>query len=186
MNFAVFASGNGGNLQAIINAVKAGKIKARLNLVFSDKPQAFALVRAKKAKVPVLCLDPKGYPSRAAFDKDVIKRLKEHGIEFIVMAGYMRLLSACFFESYAGRIINIHPSLLPSFKGTHGIKDAFDYGVKVTGVTVHYVVEEMDAGRIIAQVPVEIKKTDTLASLERKIHAVEHKLYPAVIAKLIR
>lgn len=185
MNFAVFASGHGGNLQAIIHAVQKKKIKAKLKLVFGDKPGAYALIRARKAKVPVLCLSPKDFAGREEFDRAVLAHLKEHRIDFIVLAGYMRLLSAHFIRQYRGRIINIHPSLLPAFKGTHGIRDAFNHGVKVTGVTVHFVIEDLDAGPIIAQQAVAVTPRDTLPSLEAKIHKAEHKLYPEVIAKII-
>ncbi len=180
-NFAVFASGRGGNLQAIIKAVKNKKINAALAVVFSDKPHAYALVRAKKAGIATLCISPADYPNRDAFDRAVLEELKEYDINFIVLAGYMRLLSASFVKQYANRIINIHPSLLPAFKGTQGIADAFNYGVKVTGVTIHFVTDAMDAGEIIAQEPVLISAKDTLAKLEARIHKVEHKLYPKVI-----
>lgn len=181
MNFAVFASGYGGNLQAIIDAAKKKKIKAGLELVFSDKADAFALKRAQKSKIPTLCIDPKDFSSREEFDKAVLVQLKKHHIDFIVLAGYMRLLSGHFIRQYHGKVLNIHPALLPSFKGVHGIRDAFDHGVKVTGVTVHFVVEDMDAGPIIAQESVEIRPKDTLASLEARIHRAEHRLYPQAI-----
>ena len=181
MNFAVFASGNGGNLQAIIGAVRAKKIRAHLKLVVSDKANAYALVRARKAGIPTLCLDPKDFADREVFDRAVLERLKEQGIDLVVLAGYMRLFSGHFIRQYADRIINIHPALLPAFKGAHGIRDAFAYGVKVTGATVHFVVEEMDAGAIILQEAVAVGPKDTEASLARKIHRVEHKIYPKAI-----
>ena len=169
LRFAVFASGHGGNLQAIINAVKKKQIKSRLALIFSDKAEAYALARAKKSKIPTLCVSPKTFSSREDFDRVIVERLKAEQIDYVVLAGYMRLLSPYFIKQYADRIINIHPSLLPAFKGTHAIKDAFEYGVKVTGVTVHFVVDEMDAGEIIAQEVVAVKPTDTLERLEKKI-----------------
>ena len=181
MKFAVFASGNGGNLQAIIDAVRNKKIKAQLSLVFSDKPHSLALTRAQKAKIETSHLSPHDYASRKEFDQAILHILKEHHIDFIVLAGYMRLLSVHFIESYHNKILNIHPSLLPAFKGAHGIRDAYAAGVKVTGVTVHFVVEEMDGGKIIAQVPVGIDPHDTLEILQDKIHKAEHKLYPIVI-----
>ncbi|MBI4309198.1 MAG: phosphoribosylglycinamide formyltransferase [Candidatus Omnitrophica bacterium] len=186
MNFAVFASGHGGNLQAIINAVKNKKIRADLKLVFSDKSGAFALQRAEKAGIPALCLNPKDYASREDFDRAVLARLKEHRIDFIALAGYMRLLSGHFIRQYSGRILNVHPALLPAFKGTRGIRDAFDYGVKVTGVTVHFVTGEMDAGAIVAQEAFKVGPKDTLESLERKIHALEHRFYPKAIDLFVR
>ena len=181
MNFAVFASGNGGNLQAIISALRAKKIRAALRLVISDRADAYALVRARKAKIPTLCLDPKEFATREAFDRAVMQCLTEHHVDFIVLAGYMRLFSSHFTRSYPNKILNIHPALLPAFKGTHGIRDAFQYGVKVTGVTVHFVVEEMDAGAVILQEAVAVGPRDTEASLARKIHRVEHRIYPRAI-----
>jgi phosphoribosylglycinamide formyltransferase 1 len=182
MNFAVFASGNGSNVQAIIDALKAGRIAAALAVVFSDKPDAFALTRAKKAGIATLHLSPKDFADRAAFDNAVLAEMDARKIDFIVLAGYMRLLSPQFVRAYAERLINIHPSLLPDFKGAHAIRDAFAAKVKETGVSVHFVIDEVDAGRIIAQEKVAILPNDTLGSLEERIHAVEHKLYPQVIA----
>ncbi len=186
MRFAVFASGNGGNLQAIIKAVKLKKIKATLALVFSDKPDAFALERARKAKIPTVQLSPKDFATRGEYDRAIVSVLKEYKIQWVVLAGYMRLLSGDFIDAYPNRIINIHPSLLPAFKGAYAIRDAFEYPAKVTGVTIHYVVEEMDAGKIIAQEPVRIDPKDTLEKLANKIHKVEHQLYPKTIATLIK
>lgn len=186
MNFAVFASGRGGNLQAIIRAVKSGAIKANLALVFSDNPEAMALTRAQKAKIPAVSLSPKAFSTREDFDRAVVQNLKAYNIDFIVLAGYMRLLSGYFIGAYRNKILNIHPSLIPAFRGAHGIRDAFDYGVKVTGVTVHFVVEEMDAGPIIAQEVVPVLSKDTAASLEAKIHRVEHAMYPKIIDAFAR
>ncbi len=180
-NFAVLASGRGGNLQAIINAVKSKKIKANLKVVVSDKADAFALKRAKKARIASIYVAPKDYTDRQSFDCKVLECLREYKIDFVVLAGYMRLLSAHFIRQYPNKIINIHPALLPSFKGINGIRDALEYGVKITGVSVHFVNEEMDAGTIIAQETVKITSKDTLKSLAQKIHKVEHKLYPEVI-----
>ncbi len=182
MNFAVLASGNGSNLQAIIKAVSAKTIKAKLVLVVSDKADAFALERARKAKIKSCYINPKDFPNREAFDRQVIGQLKEAKVDFVVLAGYMRLLSPYFIKQFENKILNIHPSLLPSFKGTQAIKDAFAYGVKVSGVTVHFVVDEMDAGAIIMQAPVVILPKDTVESLSAKIHKVEHRIYPQAIS----
>ena len=187
MNFAVLASGNGTNLQAIIKAVKGKQIKASLKVVISDKANAFALERARKAGVPlVVHLDPKQYSSREAFDQALVDLLKKEAIDFVVLAGFMRILSPLFIEAYRNRILNIHPSLLPAFKGGRAIKDAFAFGVKVTGVTVHLVDEEVDHGPIIAQAAVEIKPNDTLDMLTEHIHEAEHQLYPYAINQFIR
>ena len=181
MNFAVFVSGNGSNLQAIINAIKAKKIKASLAVVISNKEDAFALERARKAKIPSLFIDPKKFPDRESFDRAVVMTLKEAGVDFIVLAGFMRILSPYFIKAYRHKILNIHPSLLPAFKGAHAIDDAWKAGVSTTGVTVHFVDEEIDHGAIILQKEVTIKPKDTLAKLEARIHKVEHGLYPKVI-----
>ena len=181
MNFAVLASGRGGNLKAIIDAVKRNTIPAKLKLVISDKKDAYALEHARQAGIPAVHLDPKAFPDRESFDKAVVESLKEKKIDFVVLAGYMRLVTGFFLKQFPDRVLNIHPSLLPAFKGTHAIKDAFDGGVKVTGVTVHFVVEEMDSGAIILQEPVRIEHHDSLETLETKIHQVEHRIYPQAI-----
>ena len=181
MNFAVFTSGHGSNLQAIINAVQNKKIRAKLKLVVSDKAGAFALKRARKAKVPTVILDTGRYPDRASFDRAAVEQLRLAHIDFVVLAGFMRILSPYMIQQYAGKILNVHPALLPSFRGAHAIRDAFDFGVRVTGVTIHFVDEQVDHGAIIMQEAVKIEKRDTLASLEKKIHSIEHRLYPQAI-----
>ncbi|MEW6170288.1 MAG: phosphoribosylglycinamide formyltransferase [Candidatus Omnitrophota bacterium] len=180
-NIAVFASGNGSNLQAIIDVIKRGKLKVNLALVISDNKDAFALVRAQKAGVKSIFINPKNFVSKEEFEKEIIKYLKQEKIDLIVLAGFMRILSKHFVRLYKNKILNIHPALLPSFKGSYGIKDAFNYGVKITGVTVHFVDSKMDHGPIVLQEAVKINKTDTLKSLEEKIHEIEHKIYPKAI-----
>lgn len=182
MNIAVLASGNGSNLQAILDALKNKKIRGVLKVVFSDKEQAFALERARKAQVPcVAWKDPKAYATREAFDKAIIDLLKEEQIDLVVLAGYMRILSPVFVKAFKDHILNIHPALLPAFKGARAIEEALHYGAKVTGVTVHLVDEEVDHGPILAQEAVAIKPQDTLKTLTARIHKVEHKLYPQAI-----
>ena len=181
MNFAVLASGRGGNLKAIIDAVKSGKIKAHLRVVISDQKDAYALEHARQAGIPAIFINPKDFNDRPSFDCAVVERLHEFKVDFIVLAGYMRLLTGFFLKQFPDKVLNIHPSLLPAFKGTHAIKDAFNGGVKVTGVTVHFVVEEMDSGAIILQEPVRIEHHDSLETLETKIHQVEHRIYPQAI-----
>ncbi len=182
--FAVFISGNGSNLQAIIDSVKAGEIKAELALVVSSNDKAYGLKRAEAAGIPTKVFDPKNYTNRQSVDRDIVIELKNQKIDFIVLAGYMRILTAYFVKNFSNKIINIHPSLLPAFKGAEGIKDAFTYGVKQTGITVHFVNEKMDSGAIIAQDTVKINDDDTLETLEEKIHRAEHRLYPKVVALL--
>ena len=181
MNIAVFVSGGGTNLQAIIDEVAKGEIKAKIALVVSDNKDAYALTRAKTAGIETFVLSPKGFKSREDYDKEIIEELKKRDVNLVVLAGFMRLISSHFVSQYKNKIINIHPALLPSFKGTNGIKDAFEYGTKRTGVTIHFVDADLDHGPIILQEVVEIKENDTLDTLEEKIHKVEHKLYPKAI-----
>lgn len=183
---AIFCSGFGSNLQAIINAVKKGKIKAKIALVVSDRIDAYALVRARKASIPIFYIDRTNFKDRLSFDKYIAQYLKTTEIDYVILAGYMRLVSPNFVRQFKNRILNIHPSLLPSFKGTQAIKDALDYGEKVTGVTVHFVDEEPDHGPIVLQEEVKIKEDDTEETLAERIHKIEHKLYPQAIKLLVR
>lgn len=178
MRIAVFCSGNGTNLQAIIDSIKNKKLKmVQIALVVSDNHSAFALTRAKKAGIKTIVVERDKFATKSEFEKEIIRHLKEERVELLVLAGFMRIIGEDLLRAYKDRIINIHPALLPSFKGAHGIKDAFDYGVKVTGVTVHFVDDKMDHGPIILQETVPIKEKDTQDSLEARIHKVEHKLY---------
>jgi phosphoribosylglycinamide formyltransferase-1 len=182
MNVAVLASGNGTNLQALIDAGARGDLgPARIALVGSNKPGCPALARAEQAGVPTFALDHRTYPSRAAFDKAVQARLTEAGVELVVLAGFMRILTAEFVQAFAGRMINIHPALLPAFPGLHPHRQALDHGVKVSGVTIHFVEEGTDSGPIIAQSVVPVLDDDDEQSLSRRIFAEEHRLLPAVV-----
>jgi phosphoribosylglycinamide formyltransferase-1 len=185
MNIAVFASGRGTNFQAIIKAIKKGIIKANLSLLVCDNPDAFCLKRAKKAGIKCVLVERKDFSSRDDFEAKIIEHLKQGNIDLIVMAGFMRMLGVKLVSEYRDKILNIHPAILPCFKGSQGIKDAFDYGAKVTGVTVHFVDEKMDHGPIILQQAVKIEEGDTLESLEARIHKLEHKLYPKCISLFI-
>lgn len=184
-NIAVFASGRGTNFSAIIRAVKKDKIRANLSLLICDNPKVPAISRAKRAGIKVALIKRKDFVTKQDFEAKIINHLEENKIDLIVLAGFMRLLGVDLIKRYKGRILNIHPALLPSFKGAEGINDAFTYGVKVTGVTVHFVDEEMDHGPIILQEAVKINEEDTLESLEKKIHQVEHKLYPQAIRLVV-
>jgi phosphoribosylglycinamide formyltransferase-1 len=186
MNFAVLASGRGGNLLAIMKAIKAGEIKADLKIVISDRKDAHALEHARQAGIPAVYINPKDFASRELLDRAIVERLHEFKIDFVVLAGYMRLVSAYFIQQYPDKILNIHPSLLPAFKGMHAIKDAFEYGAKVAGPTVHFVVEEMDEGAVILQEAVRIESCDTFESLQEKIHEAEHRIYPQAIDLFVR
>jgi phosphoribosylglycinamide formyltransferase-1 len=185
MNIAVFASGKGTNFSAIIRAVKKGKIKANLALLISDNPHAGAIGRAKRAGVKVILVNREDFPSSGDFESKIIQHLRDEKIDLIVLAGFMRILGPDIIREYKDRILNIHPALLPSFKGALGIKDAWGYGVKVTGVTVHFVDGKTDHGPIILQEAVKIEEGDTLESLEAKIHKVEHRLYPEALKLVI-
>jgi phosphoribosylglycinamide formyltransferase-1 len=174
-------SGSGTNLQAILDECASGRLPAAVAVVISDRGDAFGLERARTAGVPAVHIDPKAHTGRAAYNHAVREALDAHAVDFVVMAGYMRLLGAEVLDAYPMRVLNIHPALLPSFAGAHGIADAFAHGVKVTGVTVHFANEVFDEGPIIMQEAVRIEEDDTVESLEARIHAVEHRLYPAAI-----
>jgi len=181
MNIAILCSGSGTNLQAIIDSLKKGHIPARIVLVVSDNKDAYALKRAEKACIETLVLDSKDFKTREDFDRSVVQSLKKKSVGLVVLAGFMKLLSPYFLSEYKNKIMNIHPSLLPAFKGKRGIKDALEYGVKVTGATVHFVNEELDGGPVILQSVVEIKDDDTEESLLERVHKEEHKIYPEAI-----
>jgi phosphoribosylglycinamide formyltransferase-1 len=178
---AVFASGFGSNLQAIIDYNKDHGLNGEIALVFSNNKDAFALERAKESKIKSVFLDPSDYVTREEFDEKIIELLEEEKIDLVVLAGYMFLVSPIFVRKFKNRILNIHPALLPSFKGTHGIKDAYEYGAKVTGVTVHFVDEGLDSGPIIIQRAVDIDQDESMEELEEKIHRVEHEIYPLAV-----
>lgn len=181
MNIAVLASGNGSNFEAIAKAVKKKYIKAKIKLLITDKRGAFVRKRARRFHIADMFINSKDFKSCLSFDKTIVKLLKKEKIDLVVLAGYMRILSPHFVRSFKNKIINIHPALLPAFKGVDSIKRAYDYGCKVTGVTVHFVDEKVDHGPIILQEAVTISKKDTLKTLEAKIHRLEHKLYPKAI-----
>ena len=181
MNIAVFCSGNGSNFQAIADSVKGGEIPAKVALMVCDNPQAFALERAKKEGIKSLLVERKDFRTKQGFEAEIIKNLEKENIGLICLAGFMRLVSPEFIQRYRNKVLNIHPALLPSFRGTQGIKDALDYGARVTGVTVHFVDEKMDHGPIILQQALEIKDEDTEESLANRIHELEHKFYPQAI-----
>lgn len=181
---AVFASGNGTNFEAIVAACEQKVLDAEVVLMVCDKPNAYVVERAKAHGTPCFIFTPKNYASKADFEREIIQKLDEAGVELVCLAGYMRLIGDTLLEAYEGRIINIHPSLLPAFKGAHAIEDAFNYGVKVFGVTIHYVNAALDGGEIIAQRAFEYYGND-IEELERMVHATEYPLYIDTIQKLI-
>ncbi|MCL4376922.1 MAG: phosphoribosylglycinamide formyltransferase [Actinobacteria bacterium] len=183
---AVFASGNGSNLQAIVDYSLKNDINGDVVFVLSNNPSAYALERAKNADIKSICIDSKKFVSRQEYDREILKVLKNENIDLICLAGYMLLFTLDFINEYLNKLINIHPSLLPSFKGKQAIKDAFDYGVRITGATVHFVEFEIDNGPIILQEAVQVSEKDTLDELENKIHKVEHRIYPLAVKYFCR
>lgn len=182
---AVFASGSGSNFQAIADAIQAGRLEAEITLLVCDKPGAFVIERAKKAGIPSFVFQAKEYASKGAFEQEIVSKLRSHGVEFVVLAGYMRLIGPTLLNEYEGRIVNIHPSLLPEFPGKDAIGQAIKANAKETGVTVHFVDEGMDTGPIIAQERIIVQESETAESLQERIHAIEHLLYPTVLQILL-
>jgi len=183
--FAVFVSGNGTNLQVIIDAVNRKEIPGQIALVVSDNPSAYAVVRAKNAGIETFVFNPKDYNSRQDYEKIIVGELEKRSVDFIVLAGFMRVLTPFFIRKYKNKILNIHPALLPSFPGAHGVRDALNYGVKVTGVTVHFVDEGVDTGPIIFQEPERVRDDDTEESLHQRLHKIEYRIYPLAIKLFI-
>lgn len=181
LKIAVFASGSGSNFQALAEAIRGGEIRASIDLVVCDKPSAYVLERAKTFEIDTFAFQPKDYASREAYEEQIVAKLREKGIDLVVMAGYMRLVTNVLVEPFYGRMINIHPALLPAFPGIDGIGQALAYGAKVTGATVHFVDGGTDTGPIIAQQAVHIADDDTKETLSARIRQAEHALLPAVV-----
>lgn len=181
LKIGVLISGSGTNLQALIDAIEAGNLDARIELVVSSKPDAKGLVRAQKAGIQTLSLNPTVYQNARVANSIIAEELQRAGVEYVVMAGYMRKVTEEILNAYPDKVVNLHPALLPSFVGAHAIEDAYRAGVKVTGVTVHFANKEYDEGPIIAQRAVNIEEEDTLEILEARIHEVEHVLLPEVV-----
>jgi phosphoribosylglycinamide formyltransferase 1 len=181
INIAVLASGSGTNLEAIAQAIDEGGIPARVAVVISDNPGAFALERAARRHIPAKVIELKDFPDRQAFDHAVLLSLREAQVDLVVLAGYMKLVGNEIVEAFRGRIMNIHPALLPSFPGEHGVSDALEHGVKISGVTVHFVDEGLDTGPIIVQEAVPVEEGDDVESLHNRIHLAEYRAYPLAI-----
>lgn len=181
LRIAVFASGSGSNFQALTEAVRDGGIPAEIALLVCDKPGAPVIRRAEALGVPTFLFDPKTYASREAYEEEIVGRLREEGVGLIVLAGYMRIITDVLVKPYYGRMINVHPSLLPAFPGMRAVRQALEYGVKVAGVTVHFVDGGLDSGPILAQKPVELREEDTEETLSARMHAVEHELLPQAV-----
>ena len=181
MKIAVLASGSGSNLKALIDSIKDGSLPAEIALVISNNPEAFALERAKREGIESKVVRVSDFDSRDNYDEELITIIKEYNIELVVLAGYMLICSKPFVEEFYGKLINLHPSMLPKFPGADAIGDALRSGAKVTGVTVHFVDEGCDTGPIIFQEEIAIKEDDTEETLAKRIYAVEHKILPKAV-----
>lgn len=183
-NIAIFASGSGSNFEAIAEQINNGNINCNLSLLVVNKKDAYVIERAKKYNVETLVLTLKEMKTKEAYEQVIVDKLKELNIDYIFLAGYMLYCGKVLLDNYEGKIINIHPALLPSFKGAHGILDAYNYGVKVYGVTVHYVDSGVDSGKIIDQ-EAFYDEGFSFEEIESKIHEIEHRLYPRVVKRFV-
>jgi len=181
VSIGVLISGNGSNLQSIIDAIEAGALDAKIEVVLSNRSEAYGLARARKHNLRSETLDHNAFASREAYDHTVVDILQQSGVELVVLAGFMRLLSPVFVKAYSNRIMNIHPALLPAFPGLRVQKRALEHGVRFSGCTVHFVNEECDEGPIIIQAVVPVFPDDTEASLTARILEQEHRIYPRAI-----
>lgn len=183
-NIAIFASGSGTNFEALACACEDGRIPARVALMVCDRPDAQVVERARRHGIPAFVFSPRDYASKADFEREIVRRLDEAGVSLVCLAGYMRIVGSVLLDAYRGRIINIHPSLLPAFKGAHAVEQAVEYGVKVYGITIHYVDEQLDGGRIIAQRAFSYEGSDP-AEVHRLGQQIEHPLYIETVKKLL-
>ena len=182
----VLCSGRGTNLQSILAAVDSGQIPAPVGVVLTDVPDVKALERAEKAGIPHFCVNRKNFADKQAFEEALVGKLREYGVTLVILAGFMRILSPYFVHEFSGRILNIHPSLLPSFGGAHAHRDVLAYGVKVSGCTIHFVDEGMDSGPIILQTAVPVMDSDDEDTLAVRVLEQEHKLYPKAIELFLK
>ncbi|MBO6236857.1 MAG: phosphoribosylglycinamide formyltransferase [Schwartzia sp.] len=182
----VLCSGRGTNLQSILAAVDSGQIPAPVGVVLTDVPDVKALERAEKAGIPHFCVNRKNFADKQAFEEALVGKLREYGVTLVILAGFMRILSPYFVHEFSGHILNIHPSLLPSFGGAHAHRDVLAYGVKVSGCTIHFVDEGMDSGPIILQTAVPVLDSDDEDTLAARVLEQEHKLYPKAIELFLK
>ena len=180
----VLLSGEGSNLQAILDRIGDGTLPAQIVAVISNRADAHGITRARNAHIDTLILDPQLFPDRASYDQALITQIDQYAPKLIVLAGFMRILSNEFVEHYLGRLINIHPSLLPKYKGLHTHQRVIEAGESEHGASVHYVSPELDSGPIILQSKIPVQKTDTAASLQQRVHTIEHQLYPEAIRRI--
>ena len=184
INLAVFISGNGTNLVSILERIDAGELNAKVVCVVSSNQRACGIKFAESKHISVLAMNTDAYQNASLADEKILNFVKTHNADYIIMAGYMRKVTDILRDAFPNKILNIHPALLPSFKGASAIKDAWNNGVKVTGVTVHFANQDYDKGPIIAQEAISISEDDTFDTLESRIHELEHKIYPRVIQLL--
>jgi phosphoribosylglycinamide formyltransferase 1 len=183
LRIGVLASGSGSNLQAILDEIEAGRLPVRVAVVISNRKDAYALERARVAGVHDAFIDPKDFLDGSYYNRAITEELQRHDVELVVMAGYMKLLGVEVLDAFPSRVINLHPALLPSFPGAHGVADALAYGVKVTGVTVHFADASFDTGPIILQEALPVRQEDEEESLASRIHEIEHRLLPEAIER---
>ena len=181
ITIGVLASGRGSNFQAIIDAIEAGRLGARVGLLVSDRADSQALSRARRHEIKAVFLDPRAYGSREMFDQALVEILNAHQVELVCLAGFMRILTRTIIDAFPNRIMNIHPSLLPMFPGLHAQRQALEHGVKVSGATVHFVDAGVDSGPIILQASVPVSDDDSEETLSARILMEEHKIYPRAI-----
>ncbi len=181
----VLISGSGTNLQAIIDNIETGFIPAEISVVISNNPDAYGLKRAEKKNIPTEVINHRDFSSREEFEKKLIEILNDFNVDYVILAGFMRVLTKYFINNFKNRILNIHPALLPSFPGVDAQKQAFDYGVKFSGCTVHFVTEEVDVGPIIIQAVVPVLQEDTAEKLQKRILEKEHIIFPLAIKMLV-
>lgn len=181
LNLGVLASGRGSNLQAIIDEIESGRLKAVIKVLIVDNPEAYAIERAKRHSIEYLYINPKEFPSRDDFFIKITDELKARDVELVILAGFMRIVRKPLIDAFPYRIMNIHPALLPSFPGLHGQRQAVEYGVRISGCTVHFVDEGMDTGPIIIQAAVPVSPDDTEETLSERILRLEHKIFPKAI-----
>jgi phosphoribosylglycinamide formyltransferase 1 len=178
----VLASGSGSNLEAIANAINNGELEASIAVLIYNNPDAFCATRAQKLGIPTVLLNHRLYKSREELDGAIIEVLRQYGVELVIMAGWMRVITQVLLDAFPQRVLNIHPSLLPSFPGIHAAEQALKYGVKIAGCTVHIVSLEVDSGPILIQAAVPVLEDDTVDSLQQRIQVQEHIIYPKAIA----
>ena len=181
LKLGILISGNGSNLQSIIDYIEKGSLKATIKIVISNNPDAYGLTRAKKHGIPVVVLKNGDFINKEDFDLELINILKNNSVDLVILAGFMRVLTPTFLKAFTQKIMNIHPALLPSFPGIHGQKQALEYGVKLSGCTVHFVDEGVDTGPIIIQSAVQVFDDDTEETLAARILKEEHRIYPQAI-----